>query len=365
MIKNLPVLKRFDWVLIGAVAALCVTSLLTLYSENFGKSSFSFFERQILFILLGFLVMFAISYFDFSVFRNFPYLLLIFYFLGLVALALLLFLGLAVKGASSWFNIGGLGFEPSELMKLVIIMLLAKYFSLRHVEMYRARHVLVSGFYVLLPLVLILVQPDLGSAAVLLAIWVGLILLTGIKLRHFFLVLLCFALFFSAAWFGALKPYQKERLITFVNPQKDPLGASYNLIQSRIAIGSGGFFGTGLGKGSQARLDFLPEKQSDFIFAAFAEEWGFVGVIILIGLFGVIFYRLINISMRSESNFFRILSAGICVMIFVQVFINIGVALGILPVTGINLPFVSYGGSNLLTNFIALGIVQSIYARNK
>lgn len=344
---------------------LCIIGLLTLYSINYGKPGFVYFKRQVIFILLGFLLMLALSYFDFQILRNYPMLLVILYLAGLALLISILFFGRPIRGTISWLSIGELRFEPMELVKLIIILVLAKYFSLRHIEMYRLRHTIASAIYVLLPVALILLQPDLGSALILGAIWIGLVILAGIKPKHLVAVLIGAAFVASIAWFGTLKPYQKDRILTFLNPQRDPFGTSYNLIQSKIAIGSGGIFGRSLGQGVQGRLDFLPEKHTDFIFSSFAEEWGFLGVLFFLAVYGILFWRLIKISLQSQNNFARIFCAGICLMIFAEVFINIGVSLGLLPITGIALPFVSYGGSAMLANFLAMGAVQSLVVRNK
>jgi rod shape determining protein RodA len=353
-------LKKFDWILIGAVLILCAISLLTLYSINFQKPGFIFFQKQVFFIFLGLAAMTAISFLDARIFKNYPSFLIAIYLAGLALLTATLIFGKITRGTVSWLQIGEISFEPVELAKLIVILILAKYFSLRHVEMYRFRHIIASGVYVLLPAALILLQPDLGSAMILVVIWIGLVILTGIKIRHLALVLLIATLVFGFAWVGALKQYQKDRILTFLNPQRDPFGTSYNLIQSKIAVGAGGLLGRGLGQGIQGRLDFLPEKHSDFIFAAYAEEWGFVGVFFLLGIYSIIFYRLLRISLQSQNNFSRIFSAGVCLLIFAEVLINIASTLGFLPITGISLPFVSYGGSGLLTHFLALGIIQSL-----
>jgi rod shape determining protein RodA len=358
-------IKKQDWIIIGTVLALCAVGLLTIYSVNFGKPGFAYFTKQILFVALGFFVMLAVSFFDFRIFKNYQTFLITVYFIGIGLLLGVLFLGKNIRGTAGWFSFFELNFQPVELVKIVIILILAKYFSSRHIEMYRVRHIIASLVYVLIPAILILMQPDLGSAIILGAIWIGLVILAGIKVRHLILVLIGAIVLFSIAWFGALRPYQKDRILTFINPQRDPFGASYNLIQSKIAIGAGGLLGQGLGRGSQGRLDFLPEKHTDFIFAAYAEEWGLIGVLFLFFLFGILFYRLTKAALRGENNFSRIFCAGVCLMIFSQVFINIGMALGLLPITGISLPFLSYGGSGLLMNFIALGIVQNIIISEK
>ena len=351
--------------MVGAVLVLCAIGLLTLYSINYGKPGLAFFNKQLAFVGVGFLLMIAISFFDARIFKNYPSLLIGLYVLGLILLAAVLVFGRQISGAHSWFNIAEFGFQPVEFIKLIIILIMAKYFSLRHVEMYRVRNVIASLVYVALPAGLILLQPDLGSSIILGAIWAGIVILAGIRLRHLVLVIVGAAVLLSIAWFGALKPYQKDRILTFLSPQRDPFGTSYNLIQSKIAIGAGGFFGRGLGQGTQGRLDFLPEKHNDFIFSAFAEEWGFIGVVFLISVYGFLFFRLIKICLQSQNNFSRIFCAGVCVMIFSEVFINMGVTLGLLPITGISLPFVSYGGSGLISHFIAIGIVQGLFIRNR
>ena len=352
-------LKKFDWILIGAVLVLCALGLLTLYSVNYGKPDITFFNKQVIFVVFGFFVMFAFRFIDFSALKIYRPLLLLVYFGGLALLIFSLFFGKIIRGAASWLNFGGINFEPVELIKLIVILILAKYFSYRHAQMYQARHVIASGFYVFLPSLLVLLQPDLGSAMILGAIWLGVVMLAGIKWKHLALVIAGLIMLFIVGWFFGLKQYQKDRVLTFINPQRDPFGSSYNLIQSKIAIGSGGLWGI------QGRLDFLPEKHADFIFAAYAEETGFLGILFLLSAYGLIFFRLIKISLQGTNNFARLVCVGVCLMIFSQVFINIGATLGMLPITGITLPFVSYGGSNLLTNFTALGIVQSIAARNR
>jgi rod shape determining protein RodA len=266
---------------------------------------------------------------------------------------------------TGWFRVGLLNFAPVELAKISIILLLAKYFSSRHVEVYQVRHIIASAIYAALPTGLVLLQPDLGSALILVFIWLGIVLLSGMKQRHLLIVLMTGLVIASLAWSFALKPYQHQRILTFLNPANDPLGSSYNLIQSKIAIGSGGLWGQSLGHGTQGQYNFLPERQTDFIFAVFAEEWGFIGVLFLFVLLAVFFWRLIRIILASANNFFRLFVAGYAIMIFAQIFINIGMSLGLLPITGISLPFLSYGGSNLLINFVGLGIAQNIFGQIK
>jgi rod shape determining protein RodA len=273
--------------------------------------------------------------------------------------------GARIRGAISWFRVGPFNFEPVELVKLIMILILAQYFSLRHIELYRIRHIIVSGIYIAIPTALIFFQPDLGSAMVLVFLWLGIVLIAGIKLRHLIILFLIGIIIFGIAWLGLLKPYQKERLLSFINPYLDPLGSGYHRIQSVIAIGAGKLLGRGLGQGSQSQLDFLPEQHTDFIFASIAEEWGFIGVCLFFILYFLFFWRIIKIALGSTNNFARLFCVGAAVVFLFQVFVNIGMNLGILPIAGISLPFVSYGGSNLIISFITFGIIQSIAVRNK
>lgn len=353
-------LRKFDWLIVGAAVILCAISLLELSSIDAGSKTSNFFVRQLIFVLLGFGVMFLVSFLDCRMFRNFSSITVLAYLVSLAALVVVVLVGRKVRGMAGWFHFGDISFAPVELAKIVLILVLAKYFSGRHIEVYRIRHIIASGIYAFLPTALVLMQPDLGSALILIAIWFGIVLLSGMQTRHLIIVLVIGVIVASLAWSFAFKTYQKERIMTFLNPNKDPLGYSYNLIQSKIAIGSGQFWGKGLGHGSQGQLNFLPEKHTDFIFALFAEEWGFLGVLFLFGAFGVIFYRLMRLILLSSNNFFRLFIAGYAVMLFAHIFINVGMNLGVMPVTGIPLPFMSSGGSNLLANFIALGIIQNI-----
>ena len=350
--------------MLASVFSLCAVSLLQLGSIDAGQGS-SFLNRQLIFIFLGLAAMVAVSFLDVRMFKNRPLLLLGLYLLIFLLLVSVLVVGQRIRGSAAWFRFAGISFEPVELAKLVIILVLAKYFSGRHVEMFRVRHVLISAGYAGLPIILVLLQPDLGSVMVLVSIWLGIVILSGIKIRHLIVVLLTGVLVASLAWAFALKPYQKDRILTFLNPSKDPLGASYNVAQAKIAIGSGGWFGKGLGQGTQSQLNFLPEKHSDFIFAATGEEWGFAGILFVLGAFGVLFYRLIRLSTYATNNFSRLFVSGFAVMVFAQVVIHAGMNLGLMPVTGIPLPFMSAGGSNLLINFLALGVIQNIAAQTK
>jgi len=353
--------RRLDWILILVPILLLVIGLLSLYSSSIGKNDFSFFKKQLVFFGIGFFLMILISFFDWRILKESPYLILILYFLCLVLLVGLFFLAPEIRKTRTWYKIGSLSFDPFEITKLVLLVLLAKYFSNRHIEMYRIRHILISGLYVFLPAALIFFQPNLGSALILVILWVGVLIISGIKLRHFLVLALLSLLILAITWSTGLKNYQKERILSFIKPQlSDSLKVGWSQNQSKIAVGSGGFFGKGIGQGSQTQYGFLPEPRTDFIFAAIAEEMGFLGVSILLFLFSILIWRIIKIALSTQSNFPRLFASGSAILLISQIFINIGMNIGILPIIGINLPFISYGGANLIINFIVLGIIQSI-----
>jgi len=304
--------------------------------------------------------MIFLSFFDWRIFRVNPYLILTLYFLSILALAGLFFLAPSIREVRSWYKIGAISIDPIEPTKIVLIILLAKYFSMRHVEMYRAHHIILSGIYVLIPALLIFFQPNLGSVIALILLWIGILIISGIKIRHFLILCLVGFLILIFSWGFLLKDYQKERVINFIDPQIDPKGISWSVNQSRIAIGSGGFLGKGIGQGSQVQYGFLPEPQTDFIFSAVAEEMGFFGVIILLTLFALLVWRIFKIAIFAKSNFPRLFAAGLAIILISQLFIHIGMNLGILPIIGLSLPLVSYGGSSLISTFIGFGILQSI-----
>ncbi len=352
-------LKQLDWILIAAVILLVIIGLISIYSSSVGKGDFLNFRKQAIFLGIGLFLIFLISFFDWRELKENPYLILIFYLLCLFSLIGLFFFAPEIRGIKSWYKFGPISFDPIEFTKIILLILLAKYFSMRHIEMYRARHILLSGAYVLFPAILIFFQPDLGSVLILIALWVGVLIISGIKLRHFLILVLCSLLILILSWSFLLMDYQKERILSFLVPY-EPLGASWSQNQAKIAIGSGGIFGQGIGQGSQTQLGFLPEPQTDFIFAAIAEETGLIGVFVLLFLFSILIWRIIKISMSTQTNFSRLFAAGFSILLISQTFIHIGMNLGMLPIIGIPLPLVSYGGSGLIATFIGLGILQSI-----
>jgi len=353
-------LKKLDWILITTAVLLVCFGLLLIYSSSLGRGDFWNFKKQIIFFGVGFFLMIIISFFDWRILRDDPYLILILYFLCFISLIGLFFFAPEIRGVKGWYKIGQISIDPIEFTKIILIILLAKYFSTRHVEMYRVSHILLSGVYVLLPAVLIYLQPNLGSVLILIAIWIGILVISGIKIRHFLILCLCGIMIFILGWSFLLKDYQKERIVSFLQPQFEPLGIGWSQTQSKIAIGSGGFFGQGIGKGSQTQYGFLPEPQTDFIFAALAEETGLTGVFILLLLFSILIWRIIKITLSVQNNFPRLFTSGLAILLVSQIFINIGMNIGILPIIGIPLPLISYGGSSLITAFLGLGILLSI-----
>ena len=349
--------------MIGAACLLTVFGLLSIYSSSSRGNDFLNFRKQIAFFILGFLLMLIFSYIDWREIRDNPYLILIFYFICVIALAGLIILGHKIRGISGWYKMGFLTIDPIEYAKISLMLLLAKYFSNRHIEMYRLKHILLSGIYVAIPVILIILQPNLGSAFTLVALWFGILIISKIRFRHLTVLVLFALIVLTVGWFFVLHPYQKQRIISFVIPQFEPLGAGWNQNQSKIAIGSGGIFGLGFNSGSQNRYGFLPEPQTDFIFSAISEEYGFMGICVLFALYLIILWRLSKITFLFQSNFPRLFASGFTIILFTQFFINIGMNLGLLPVIGISLPFVSYGGSGLISFFISLGIIQSIKAQ--
>lgn len=307
----------------------------------------------------------ALSFFDWRVLKNDSYLILILYFICLFGLAGLFFFAPEIRNVKSWYKIGGISIDPAEFTKIVLIILLAKYFSTRHIEMYQIRHILFSGIYVLLPSILIFLQPGLGTVIIILCLWIGILIISGIKIRHFLLIIFASFVIFAIGWSSFLKDYQKERILSFFMPQvTQNLEIGWSQSQSKIAIGSGGLLGQGIKKGSQTQYGFLPEPQTDFIFAAIAEEMGLLGVGVLLILFFILVWRAIKIAIFAENNFPRFFAMGFAILLVSQLFINIGMNLGILPIIGIPLPFISYGGSSLIAFFIGLGILQSIKTKS-
>jgi rod shape determining protein RodA len=346
----------FDLLLFAGALGLTLLGLVTMYS-HVGDNAY--FERQLIWISVAVIALFLAIIPDYRFLRqgNTAFYL----YLGVIALLILvLFIGEITLGAQSRFDFGIFSFQPSDPAKLILIIVLAKYFAKRHELIGDFKHIIVSGVYALGVFGLVFIQPDFGSAIILFFVWLGLVLVSGIKLRHLLTVFLIGSIVFGLMWQFVFFDYQKARILTFLNPLSDIQGAGYNAYQSTVAIGSGQLFGKGVGYGTQSKLLFLPEYETDFIFAAYAEEWGLVGVLLLFGLFGLVVWRLLKHAIHGATNFERLFAAGVCILFVAHFFVHIGMNIGLLPVTGTTVPFLSYGGSHLLTEFLALGMVMGM-----
>lgn len=351
--------KRIDWLLFFFILPILGAGLVTMKSFTPLEGSNDFFNKQIIWVLISLIIFLIFSFIDFRFLKQTSVLVALFLILSGILISLFV-LGTVSHGARSWLDFGGFSFQPADLMKLVLVLILAKYFSRRHVEIKNVKHVFISGLYALIPFTLVLLQPDFGSAIIVFFIWFGMTLVSGISKKHLILVAISGLIIFSLLWLFVFAPYQKTRIVNFLNPGSDIHGAGYNTIQSTIAVGSGQILGKGLGFGTQSRLKFLPEYQSDFIFSAFAEEWGFLGALLLLLLYSLVIWRILFFASLGASNFETFFALGIAIFFMSHILINIGMNLGILPVTGITLPFMSYGGSHLVTEFAGLGILMSM-----
>lgn len=348
-------LKKFDWVLLVLVLAVMLLGIATFHNTSLKAPDF--INRQIFFVVIGLALMIAVSLFDYRILKNFSSASILIYTISVI----LLFFALAskeIRGVSSWIVIRNLTFEPSEFAKLALLILLAKYFSQKHVEIYHTRHILASGIYTLVPAALTLIQPDLGSVVVFVVLWLAMLLFAGIKRKHMLTIIMAGIVIITSAWFLAFKPYQKDRILSFINPYLDPRGRGYNTLQAKTTFGSGQLLGTVFGKGSSKVL--VPEPYNDFAFANFAHKFGLVGITFLVLLLLAFMLRIGSIAMKTDNNFAKLFSLGFMTIVFVHIFINAGMNMGLLPITGIPFSFLSYGGSHLLTLMLGLGVIQNI-----
>jgi rod shape determining protein RodA len=348
-----------DWLLVLFIVPVLLAGLVTMKSFTPLEDAGLFFSKQVIWIGISFTVFFIFSFIDFRFLKRTNVLVFLYLFTSLILLSLFI-LGKVSHGARSWLDFGFLSFQPVDMMKLVLVLILAKYFSRRHVEIRNIKHIFISLFYAFIPLVLVLLQPDFGSAMIVFFIWLGMVLVSGISKTHLLSVFISGVLVFVLFWFFIFAPYQKARIVSFINPLADIHGSGYNAFQSTIAVGSGELTGKGLGFGTQSRLKFLPQPQSDFIFAAYAEEWGFFGSVLILVLYLLIIARVLKAAMLGAHNFEILFGMGIAIFFMSHILVNIGMNLGLMPITGIPLPFMSYGGSHLLTEFAGLGILMSM-----
>ncbi|MFZ2886380.1 MAG: rod shape-determining protein RodA [Minisyncoccia bacterium] len=360
--RFLGIFSHIDWFLFFAALAISLLGVLTM--RPLAGDYQAFFDRQLIWIAVSVGVFFLASIPEYSFLRRSTIVAIMYG--GIIALLLLIFaVGTIAKGAQSWFDFGFFAVQPSEYAKLVLIIMLAKYFARRHVEIAHFRHIFVSGAYAGAICALVFLQPDFGGTIIIASLWLGMVLVAGISWKHLGALFAIGLIAISGAWAFVLQPYQKDRILTFIHPLADIQGAGYNAYQSTVAVGSGEWLGKGVGFGTQSKLRFLPEYQTDFIFAAYAEEWGFVGVVLLLGLFAVVIFRLLMIASRGADNFATLFTVGVALMFLAHIIVHVGMNVGLLPVTGTTIPFMSYGGSHLLTEFAALGIVVGLSRRSR
>ena len=397
--------ENIDYSVIGLVILLVIISIASVYSATYDAGASVYFHRQLIWGCIGLLLMFSIMLIPFRTLQLLSYPL---YGLSITVLLVVLVAGKVVAGSKSWFGIGGLGLQPSEMVKITTILALAYYLSQRHVNLSRLKHIAVTFGIVLLPVALILAQPDMGTAIIYIGMlliilyWAGasnfllltllapgaaviatlfgttafvivliltatvIFLLKENRLLSAFVFSLTVLMGMSVQFlFGRLAPHQQKRILIFLNPDADPLGAGYNVMQSKIAIGSGGLFGKGYLQGSQTQLNFLPAQWTDFIYCVPSEEFGFFGAFTILLLLTLLMARGVQIASLVKNRYASIVAIGVVSAFAVHTVINIGMAMGIMPVIGVPLPFMSYGGSNMLTNMMMAGLLLNMYANRK
>ena len=362
MLFDRRLLENFDWIFLALVLALSGLGIINLYSASLGfqPEGTPVYMKQVYWLLLGLAAMLLLLFFDYHHVAEAAYTL---YGMGIFLLLLVLVTGQVRSGAQRWIHLGFFSIQPSELVKVFVIAGLAKYFSRReYPDGLGFRDLVGPGLLVGVPFLLILKQPDLGTALHLAFACLSVLLYLRVRPAVMLTLSGGIAVALPFAW-HFLKEYQKNRIRTFLNPEQDPLGAGYHIIQSKIAVGSGQFWGKGFMKGTQSQLRFLPEQHTDFAFSVFAEEWGFAGSVVLLLLLFLLIMIGLRIVSRSQDRFGALLALGLIALIFWQLLINIGMVTGLLPVVGIPLPFISYGGSSLVTTFVAVGILLNISMR--
>jgi rod shape determining protein RodA len=356
IIFNLSNWKYLDFKLIISVISLFLIGIITLYSANSGDLN-PWAHTQILRFLFFLPIFCLIIFLDIRIIYKLSYIL---YFIGIIMLIYVNLLGHFAMGARRWINLGFFNLQPSEFMKIALILALAKYFHNLHI--YKIKNIiflLVPALMFLLPAFLILKQPDLGTSLILFALAIIIFFVAGVGIWKFIISAISVIISIPVLW-SNLKLYQKQRVLTFLNPENDPLGSGYNIIQSKIAIGSGGFTGKGFLMGTQGQLNFLPERETDFIFTIIAEEYGFLGSMIVILIYCYMLNRLVKISLENSNLYCKYTIIGLCAFLFCHFFINIAMITGIIPVVGAPLPFISYGGTILIISMIAIALALNI-----
>ena len=362
MMIDRRLLIHFDWTLLGIVIIIASVGILNLYSisSNGETAGTAFYLKQFSWFLIGLILMIAIAFVEYRYYFDFAYPI---HAVALFFLVAVMAFGMITSGAQRWIRIGSLSFQPSEFVKISLIIALAKFFEKPpNRGGFTLKDLPVPFLFLVVPLGLILKQPDLGTAIILFLILFSVLLFVKIRWSSLLILVMTGASILPLLW-GFLKEYQKKRIYTFFNPSLDPLGSGYHIIQSKVAVGSGGIIGKGFMKGTQCKLGFLPEQQTDFIFSVLAEEWGLIGSLIVISLYLVLILWGLRIAVSAKDRFGAILSFGVVAMLFWHVFINIGMVLGIMPVVGIPLPFLSYGGSFMVSTLMGVGLLLNVSMR--
>ncbi|MCX6805659.1 MAG: rod shape-determining protein RodA [Patescibacteria group bacterium] len=357
-------LKRFDVILLGATSLLIALGLLVLYSSGIRSAQSASqldTSRQVIYVLVGAVLFWLVTRLDYDVLRGYSKAI---YIIMVALLIIVEVFGATRLGATRWISLGFFQFQPSEFAKLALIIFLARFFADSYDHSDKIKYLVISILYLLPPLLLVLAQPDLGTALVLLVIWLAMALTSRIKKRYF-VALLAILVISAPLLYPRLAPYQQQRVATFVSPTANPSTTGYNVNQAIIAVGSGGIFGQGLSSGSQSQGNFLPSQHTDFIFAVLSEKLGFFGGVVCIFLYSVLVVRAIWIARNSSDRFGTFLAIGIATMFGFHVVVNISMNIGLLPVTGIPLPFISAGGTSMIISLLSVAILESIYAKRR
>ncbi|MEJ5226956.1 rod shape-determining protein RodA [Thermodesulfovibrio sp.] len=360
-------IEYFDWITFGLVIFICIIGILTIYSAtrpplDEGEQP-PFYVKQLIWLFIATIALIIFISFDYVRLKEFW---IIFYVIGILLLLIVIFTGKTAMGAKRWINLGFFSFQPSEIFKIIFIISISAFLENKKVPLSAKDIIKTLVIFGFIPFLLILKQPDLGTAILIVLVTCIMIIYRGISFKMLLLLLSLSAISIIFLWeilWEGLKEYQKNRILAFIDPQIDPKGIGYNITQSVITVGSGGFFGKGFLEGTQGPLKFLPERHTDFIFPIFAEEWGFLGCLILLSLYLIVFLRCFETSMIAKNNFGKLLSIGFTSIFLLYFFINIGMTIGIMPVVGIPLPFMSYGGTTLLANFIGIALVINVRMR--
>lgn len=362
--RQFRLIKHIDYSLIFLVLVLCFLGLLVIYSttqpEISNEEDIQFTKRQLLYILVGLFLCFVVATIDYHQLEKIAILI---YILAIIMLVYVLLFGKTTGGARRWIKVAGFDFQPSEFAKIALIVFLADFLSKQKDKLSNILYFLLPFLFTGILMLLVSRQPDLGTAIVFFAIVLFMIYVAGIEWKYILMISLLLVASFPVLW-SFLKDYQRKRIIYFLNPDLDPLGAGYNIIQSKVAIGSGGLLGQGLFSGIQSQLKFLPAQHTDFVFAVIGEELGFLGALLLLSLFILLLWKGIKIAQEAPDLLGTFLATGVVAFMFFHIFINIGMVMGLVPATGLPLPFISYGGTFMITNFIGIGLLLNIHLRS-